>query len=115
LEGKTWLYTGDVARMDDDGYFFLVDRKKDMALIGGFNVYPTSIEKVLKDHPAVLEVGVASIPHPEKMGQESLKAWIVTQPGMSVTEEALIKHCEQFLAPYEVPRRYGFIDELPKT
>ncbi|MEQ8674220.1 MAG: AMP-binding protein [Aggregatilineales bacterium] len=115
LEGKTWLYTGDVARMDEDGYFYLVDRKKDMALIGGFNVYPTSIEKVLKDHPAVLEVGVAAVPHPEKIGQESLKAWIVLQPGMSVTESELIKHCEQFLAPYEVPRRYGFIDELPKT
>lgn len=115
LDGKTWLYTGDIARMDEDGYFYLVDRKKDMALIGGFNVYPTSIEKVLKDHPAVLEVGVAAVPHPEKVGQESLKAWIVTQPGMTVTEEELIAHCEQFLAPYEVPRRYGFIDELPKT
>jgi long-chain acyl-CoA synthetase len=115
LDGETWLYTGDIARMDEDGYFFLVDRKKDMALIGGFNVYPTTIEKVLKDHPAVLEVGVASIPHPEKAGQEALKAWIVLKPGISATEEELVKHCEENLAAYEVPRRFSFIDELPKT
>ncbi len=115
FEGKTWLYTGDVARMDEDGYFYLVDRKKDMALIGGFNVYPTTIEKALKDHPAVLEVGVASIPHPEKVGQESLKAWIVLQPDKTVTEEELVAHCKEYLAPYEIPRRFGFIDELPKS
>ncbi|MFW5708868.1 MAG: AMP-binding protein [Chloroflexota bacterium] len=114
-EGKTWLYTGDIARMDEDGYFYIVDRKKDMALIGGFNVYPTNIEKVLKEHPAVLEVGVAAIPHPEREGQEALKAWVVTQPGMSVTVEELIAHCEQSLAGYEIPRRIAFIDELPKT
>ena len=115
LDGKTWLFTGDVARMDKDGYFFLVDRKKDMALIGGFNVYPTTVENILKEHPAILEVGVAAIPHPEKVGQEALKAWIVLQEGQTVTEEDLIIHCEQYLAPYEVPRRFGFIDELPKT
>jgi len=62
-DGKTWLYTGDIARMDEDGYFYIIDRKKDMTLIGGFNVYPTQIEKVLNEHPAVLEVGVAGIPH----------------------------------------------------
>ena len=72
-DGKRWLYTGDIARMDDDGYFYIVDRKKDMALIGGFNVYPTAIENALKSHDAVLEVGVAAIPHPEKEGQEASK------------------------------------------
>ncbi|MBZ0307641.1 MAG: long-chain fatty acid--CoA ligase, partial [Anaerolineae bacterium] len=92
-----------------------VDRKKDMALIGGFNVYPNNIEKALKEHPAVLEVGVAAIPHPEKQGEETLKAWIVLKPGMKVSEAELIQHCSQYLAPYEVPRRYAFIDELPKT
>ncbi len=114
-DGKTWLYTGDIARMDDDGYFYIVDRKKDMALIGGYNVYPAAVENALKDHPAVLEVGVASVPHPQKEGQESLKAWVVLKPGMSVTAEELIKHCEQRLAPYEVPRRIAFIAELPKS
>ncbi|MCL4248554.1 MAG: AMP-binding protein [Anaerolineae bacterium] len=113
--GRQWLYTGDIARMDDDGFFYIVDRKKDMALIGGFNVYPTNIEKVLKDHPAVLEVGVASVPHPEKEGQEMLKAWIVLKPGAEVSERELVEHCAQHLAPYEVPRRFAFIPELPKS
>lgn len=113
--GKVWLYTGDIARMDDEGYFYIVDRKKDMALIGGFNVYPNAVEKVLSEHPAVLEVGVAAIPHPEKVGQESLKAWIVLRPGMTCAEQELIAHCEAKLARYEVPTRFAFINELPKT
>jgi long-chain acyl-CoA synthetase len=113
--GKNWLYSGDIGYMDQDGYFYIVDRKKDMALIGGFNVYPNNVEKVLKDHPAVLEVGVAAVPHPEKPGEEALKAWIVLKPGQQVTEQELIDHCAKHLAGYEVPRRYGFIQELPKT
>jgi long-chain acyl-CoA synthetase len=114
-DGKRWMHTGDIAYMDEDGYFFIVDRKKDMALIGGFNVYPNNVEKVIKDHPAVLEVGVAAVPHPEKEGQEALKAWIVLKPGMTATEADIIKHCEAHLAAYEVPRRISFISELPKT
>lgn len=114
-DGKLWLYTGDIARMDEDGYFYIVDRKKDMALIGGFNVYPNAVEKCIQEHPAVLEVGVAAVPHPEKEGQEALKAWVVLQPETSVTEEELIQHCEKHLAPYEVPRRIAFMKELPKT
>lgn len=113
--GKLWLYTGDIARMDEDGYFYIVDRKKDMALIGGFNVYPSSIEDAIKSYPAVLEVGVAAIPHPEKEGQEALKAWIVLKPGESVTEADIIAFLENKLAQYEIPRRISFIDELPKT
>ncbi|MEL7432831.1 MAG: AMP-binding protein [Chloroflexota bacterium] len=113
--GKIWLYTGDIACMDEDGYFYIVDRKKDMALIGGYNVYPAIVEDAIKQHPAVFEVGVAAIPHPEKHGQEALKAWIVLEPGKSVTAEELIKHCEDYLARYEIPNRYSFIDELPKT
>ncbi len=115
IDGRQWLYTGDIARMDEDGYFYIVDRKKDMALIGGFNVYPNNIEKIILEHPAILEVGVAAIPHPRHEGQEALKAWVVTKPDMSVTQEELIAHCEQSLVGYEVPRRYSFIDELPKT
>jgi len=113
--GKLWLYTGDIARMDDDGYFYIVDRKKDMALIGGYNVYPNNVEKVLADHLAVLEVGVAAIPHPDKIGQESLKAWIVLRPGQQVTTDELIAFAEQRLARYEVPTRYAFVEALPKT
>jgi long-chain acyl-CoA synthetase len=114
-DGKTWLYTGDIARMDEDGYFYIVDRKKDMALIGGFNVYPNNVEKIISEHPAVLEVGVAAVPHPEKEGQESLKAWVVVRPGMSVTADELVKHAEKHLARYEVPTRFTFVDALPKT
>ncbi len=114
-DGKTWLYSGDIGRMDENGYFYIVDRKKDMALIGGFNVYPNNIEKVIKEHPAVLEVGVAAIPHPERSGEEALKAWVVLQPDKHVTEQELIDHCSKYLAGYEVPRRYTFIQELPKT
>jgi long-chain acyl-CoA synthetase len=114
-DGKVWLYTGDIARMDDDGYFYIVDRKKDMALIGGYNVYPAAVEKVLKEHPAVLEVGVAAVPHREKEGQESLKAWIVLKPDQTVTEKELVDHCSQQLARYEIPTRFAFISELPKS
>jgi long-chain acyl-CoA synthetase len=115
IDGRPWLYTGDIARMDEDGYFYIVDRKKDMALIGGFNVYPNNIEKVISSHPAVLEVGVAAIPHPDKVGQEALKAWVVLRPGQTVSEKELTEHCAKSLAPYEVPTRFGFTQELPKT
>lgn len=116
-DGKFFVYTGDIGRMDDDGYFYIVDRKKDMALIGGFNVYPTTIENVLKEHPAVLEVGVAAIPHPDKdkNGQEALKAWVVLRPDQQATEKELIEHCLKRLARYEVPTRISFIQELPKS
>ena len=70
---------------------------------------------MLNDHPAVLEVGVAAVPHPDKAGEEALKAWIVLKPGTEVSEQQLITHCVQFLAGYEVPRRFSFISELPKT
>ncbi|MCU0463037.1 MAG: long-chain fatty acid--CoA ligase [Anaerolineae bacterium] len=113
--GKLWLYTGDIAKMDEEGYFYIVDRKKDMALIGGFNVYPNNVEKALKDHPAVLEVGVAAIPHPDRPGQEALKAWVVLQPEAQATEQELIEFAAKTLPPYSVPRRIAFIKELPKS
>lgn len=116
-DGKKWFYTGDIARMDEDGYFYIVDRKKDMALIGGFNVYPNAVEKAILEHPAVQDVGVAAVPHPnpDKTGQESLKAWVILKPGQQVSAADLIKFCEQNLARYEVPTRIEFVDELPKT
>lgn len=116
-DGKFWLYTGDIARMDDDGYFYIVDRKKDMALIGGFNVYPRKVEDILHEHPAVQDVGVAAIPHPdpEKVGQESLKAWVVLKPEKSATADELINFAAQYLARYEIPTRIDFVPELPKT
>ncbi len=115
IDGKKWLYTGDIARMDDDGYFYIVDRKKDMALIGGYNVYPNMVDKVLIEHPAVMDVAVAAIPHPTKEGQEALKAWIVLQPDHSVSPEELIAFASERLARYEVPTRFAFVDALPKS
>lgn len=116
-EGRKWFYSGDISRMDEDGYFYIVDRKKDMALIGGFNVYPRNIEDVLMSHPAVLEVGVAAVPHPdpEKDGQEALKAWIVVKPEQHLTSEELMAYASQELARYEIPSRFEFVAELPKT
>jgi len=116
-DGEKWLYTGDIARMDEDGYFYIVDRKKDMALIGGLNVYPRNVEDVLMEHPAVQEVGVAAIPHPDpaKVGQEALKAWVVVKPGESLTSEQLCDFAAQKLARYEIPTRIEFVDALPRT
>ncbi|NJL92554.1 MAG: long-chain fatty acid--CoA ligase [Anaerolineae bacterium] len=113
--GKLWLYTGDIARMDEDGYFYIVDRKKDMALIGGYNVYPRIVEDVLNEHPAVMEVGVAAIPHPEKPGQEALKAWVVLHEGQQIKQEDLIEFAAKKLARYEVPTRYELVSALPRT
>jgi long-chain acyl-CoA synthetase len=116
-DGKKWLYTGDIARMDEDGYFYIVDRKKDMALIGGFNVYPRNVEDVLMEHPAVKEVGVAAIPHPDpkKVGQEALKAWVVVKEGQTLTADDLIAFARERLAGYEIPRRIEFVNDLPRT
>ncbi len=116
-EGKVWLYTGDIARMDEDGYFYIVDRKKDMALIGGFNVYPRNVEDVLMEHEAVQDAAVASIPHPDsaKVGQEALKAWVVVKPEYTLSADELIAFAGDRLARYEVPTRIEFVDELPRT
>jgi long-chain acyl-CoA synthetase len=116
-DGRKWLYTGDVARMDEDGYFYIVDRKKDMALIGGFNVYPRNVEDVLMGHPAVREVGVAAVPHPDpkKEGQEALKAWVVLKEGRTATPEELMAFAREELVYYEIPSRFEFVNELPRS
>lgn len=114
-DGNTWFYTGDIARMDEDGYFYIVDRKKDMVLVGGFNVYPVSVEKILAEHSAVKELAVAGIEHPDKPGQESLKAWVVVKEGQTVTEKELMEFAKSRLAYYETPSRYEFVSELPRT
>jgi len=112
-DGKTWLYTGDIARMDEDGYFYIVDRKKEVIKPGGFQVWPREVEEVLMEHPKVLEVGVAGIPDPYR--GETVKAWIVLKPGETVTDEELKTFCKEKLAAYKVPTHYEFRKELPKT
>ncbi len=108
-----WLHTGDIVTMDEDGYLTIVDRKKDIIIVSGFNVVPREVEEVLYQHDAILEAAVAGLPDPQQ--GELVKAYIVTKPGQSVTEEELKEHCAQSLAPYKIPRVFAFRDELPKT
>ena len=112
-DGKTWLFTGDIARMDEDGYFYIVDRKKELIKPGGFQVWPREVEEAIASHPKVLEVGVGGIPDPNR--GETVKAWIVTKPGETLTVEELKAYCKEHLAPYKVPTHYEFRTELPKT
>lgn len=111
--GRTWLYTGDVARMDEDGYFYIVQRKKDMIIVSGFNVYPTEVEGVLFRHPAVLEAGVIGIP--DAYLGEAVKACVVLRKGMTATPEELIEHCKTQLAEFKVPQKIQIRESLPKT
>lgn len=112
-KGKTWLFTGDIARMDEDGYFYIVDRKKELIKPGGFQVWPREVEEAIMDHPKVLEVGVGGIPDPQR--GEAVKAWVVLKPGETVTESELKAFCKEHLAPYKIPSHIEFRTELPKT
>jgi long-chain acyl-CoA synthetase len=107
-----WLHTGDMARVDEDGYFFIVDRKKDMIIRGGYNVYPREIEEVLYEHQAVLEAAVLAVPDP-KMGEE-VGAAIVLRPGAEATADDLRAFVKERVAAYKYPRHIWFADELPK-
>jgi long-chain acyl-CoA synthetase len=112
-DGARWLHTGDLAYMDEDGYLFIVDRKKDMVKTSGFQVWPREIEEVISAHPAVLEVGVAGVPDDAK--GEVAKAWVVLRAGQNVSGEELRAYCREKLAPYKVPAAVEFRSELPKT
>jgi long-chain acyl-CoA synthetase len=112
LEGG-WFRSGDMGRMDEKGYVFIEDRKKDMILVSGFNVYPNEVESVAVTHPAVLEAAAVGIPD-EKSG-ELVKLFVVCREGQSVTETELIKFCRESLTGYKVPRLVEFRTELPKT
>ncbi|GAC1325150.1 MAG: long-chain fatty acid--CoA ligase [Chloroflexota bacterium] len=108
-----WLYTGDLGKMDAEGYFSIVDRKKDMIIASGFNVYPRDVEEVLYEHPAVLECCVAGAP--DQYRGETVKAYIVARTGVPVTPDELDAFCRARLAPYKIPRLYEFRDSLPKS
>ena len=108
-----WLFTGDIVEVDEDGFFYIRDRKKDLIIAGGYNVYPREVEEVLAEHPAVLEVSVAGIKD-EKRG-ETVKAWIVKKAGDPTTAEEIINWSKDKLAAYKYPRQIEFRDELPKT
>ena len=113
IEPDGWLHSGDIATMDDDGYFTIVDRKTDMILTAGFNVYPAELERVLCMHPAVALAAVTGVQDDVK--GELAKAYVVLKPGADVTREALVEHCREHLAAYKVPRAVQFVDEVPIT
>ncbi|WP_312754446.1 AMP-binding protein [Rummeliibacillus suwonensis] len=108
-----WLLTGDLGYMNEDGYFFVVDRKKDIIIAGGYNIYPREVEEILYEHDAVQECVVAGVPDPYR--GETVKAYIVLKDGYQVSEEEFNKYCRANLAAYKVPRIYEFRSELPKT
>jgi long-chain acyl-CoA synthetase len=108
-----WLSTGDIARMDEEGYFTISGRKKDMILVSGYNVYPDEVDAVLAGHPAVLEVATIGVPDPRS--GEAVRSFVVVRPGMVVTEEEIRAYCREFLAAYKVPRAVEFRAALPKS
>lgn len=108
-----WLYTGDLARKDENGYFYIVDRKKDLIIVGGYNVYPREVEEVLFAHRDLVEAAVLGVPDPD-FGEEVL-AYVVAKEGSAVTEEQLIEFCSKRLAKYKIPKHIEFLDELPKN
>jgi long-chain acyl-CoA synthetase len=108
-----WFHTGDVGYMDEEGYLYIVDRKKDMIICGGFNVYPREIDEVLFEHPKVKEACAVGLPDPYR--GETVKAFIVPREGETLTEEEIVAYCKEKLAPYKVPKRIEFARELPKS
>lgn len=108
-----WLYTGDIATMDEDGYFRIVDRKKDMMIVGGFNVYPREVEEVLFQHPKVLEAAVTGVKHP--LRGEMVKAFVILKEGETATEAEIVQFCRERLASYKIPREIEFVSQLPKS
>jgi long-chain acyl-CoA synthetase len=112
IDADGWFHSGDIARVDDDGYFFIVDRKKEVVIRGGFNVYPREIEEVIYEHPAVLEAAVIGVPH-ETLGEE-VGAAITLRPGATATPAELRDYVKQRVAAYKYPRHVWLVDQLPK-
>jgi long-chain acyl-CoA synthetase len=108
-----WLFTGDLGYLDEDGYLFIVDRKKDVIKPSGFQVWPRDVEEVIASHPAIAEVGVAGVP--DAYSGEAVKAWVVLRSGQQVSEEELRQYCHAKLAGYKVPKHIEFRDSLPKS
>ncbi len=108
-----WLYTGDLAMMDEEGYFYIVGRKKEMIIVGGFNIYPQEVESVLYEHPDIQEAAVASIPSSEF--DETIKAFIVPKEGAAIDLDEIKGYCYSKLTPYKVPKEFEILDELPRN
>jgi long-chain acyl-CoA synthetase len=112
MSGDGWFRTGDVGRMDEDGYFYIVDRKKALIIRGGYNVYPREVEEVLYEHPAVIEAAVVGIPH-ETLGEE-VGAAVVLAPGASADPHEIRAYVKERVAAYKYPRQVWIVGELPK-
>jgi long-chain acyl-CoA synthetase len=108
-----WLYTGDIAYMDEEGYFMIVDRKKDMIISGGYNIYPREIDEVLYEHPKVADAVCVGVPHASR--GEIVKAYIVPKEGQTLEKKEIIGFCREKLANFKIPKQVEFRDELPKT
>ena len=108
-----WMYTGDVARMDEDGFFYIVQRKKDMIIVSGFKVFPSEVEEVLFAHPAILEACAIGVPHDYR--GEAVKAFVVLKPGITATSDEIIEYLKQNLAKFKVPSELEFVSALPKS
>jgi len=113
MDEEGWLYTGDIARADETGFFYIVDRKKDMIIASGYNIYPRDVEEVIFEHPKVEDVAVAGVPDPKR--GETVKAYVVLKEGETATEEEIIAFCRDKMSKYKVPTAVEFRDELPKT
>jgi long-chain acyl-CoA synthetase len=108
-----YMYTGDIGYVDEDGFLFLVDRKKEMIIVGGYNVYPREIDEVLAKHPAVLEAATVGVP--DSFSGEAVKAYVALKPGAKLDRAALEAYCKERLVKYKLPKHIEFLDALPKT
>ena len=108
-----WLFTGDIAKMDEDGYFYILDRKKDLIIASGYNVYPREVEEVLYQNEEIEEAIVIGVP--DSYRGETVKAFVKVKAGATVTTEELIEYAKLYLAPYKVPKDIEILDELPKS
>jgi long-chain acyl-CoA synthetase len=108
-----WLYTGDIGLFDEDGYLTIVDRKKDMIIAGGYNIFPREVDEILFEHPKVLEACTIGVP--DRYRGETVKSFVVAKPGESLTEEEIVKYCQDRLAAYKVPKKIEFLESLPKS
>jgi long-chain acyl-CoA synthetase len=113
VDADGWLHTGDIGRMDEEGYFYIVDRKKDLIIASGLNIVPREVEEVLFMHPKVMEAAVIGVPDAKR--GETVKAFVVLKQGQSATVEELRAFCKEKLAPYKIPTQVEFRTELPKT
>lgn len=113
FDAEGWLHTGDLAKVDDEGFIYIVDRSKDMVISGGFNIYPTEVEQALYAHPAVYEACVVGVP--DDTWGEAVKAVVVLRPGLHATEQDIVRHCRELLADFKKPRSVEFVAELPRN